>query len=70
MSSENGDHPPFDPNADYGELWAAIHDYLVVTAQDDPNAADISRAYGRLVDAHNMIHERYVSEAPPTIKGV
>lgn len=64
-----------DPNADYGRLWAAVHDYLVLTARqgegDDVNAAEVGRAYAELVEAHNLIHDRYVPKvAPPTIAGV
>lgn len=60
-----------DPNADYGRLWTAVHDYLVVTAQDEPNASDIGRAYSELVDAHNLIHDRYVPHPEqPTIAGL
>lgn len=49
-----------DPNADYGKLWVAVHDYLVCQSADQPNATDLSMAYTRLVEAHNMIHDRYI----------
>ncbi len=59
-----------DPSADYGELWAAVHDYLVCQGRTDEQAgADLSRAYTRLVEAHNMIHSRYVHERPLEIAG-
>ncbi len=59
-----------DPNADYGELWAAVHDYLLCQekADTDNGGAELSKAYTRLVEAHNMIHERYISE--PTLEVV
>jgi len=51
-----------DPNADYGELWAAVHDYLVCQAAEPPNAADLAVSFMRLVEAHNMIHRRYIAD--------
>lgn len=54
-----------DPNADYGRLWAAVHDYLVTSGADQPNANDIARAYAELVESHNLIHDRYVADPEP-----
>ncbi len=55
-----------DPNVDYGELWAAVHDYLIVQARqgegDDANALALGKAMDRMRQAHNMIHDRYVTE--------
>lgn len=63
---------PHDPNADYGRLWLAVHDYLTAQAAEPPEPTDLARAYAELVSAHNMIHDRYVahSEAPPRIAGL
>jgi len=64
---------PHDPQADFGELWTAVHDYLVAQASEsDDVVGQLSRAYERMVAAHNMIHERYVApqEGPPRVAGV
>jgi hypothetical protein len=52
-----------DPNADYGRLWLAVHNYLI--AQATQESLVIARAYAELVEAHNLIHERYIAEQPP-----
>lgn len=59
-----------DPNADFGELWAAAHDYLI--CQNAADGAALAQAYTRFLEAHNMIHERYVAtgEIPVPIAGV
>lgn len=68
--STNGDGP--DPNADYGELWASVHHYLFAQAAEPPSPAELAEAYGRMVDAHNLIYARYVAhqEEPPKVSGL
>jgi len=67
----NGGDKPADPNADYGELWASVHDYLVCQAAEPPSATDLAKSFTRMVEAHNMIHRRYIapSESPLEVAG-
>ncbi len=58
-----------DANADYGRLWLAVHDYMIT--QNTTDASLIARAYDEMVEAHNMIHARYIEhqERPLEIAG-
>lgn len=54
-----------DPNADYGRLWLAVHNYLIVAGGEQQNTTELANAYDELVEAHNLIHARYVQEPGP-----